>query len=130
MSLGLRVWRNLWEDSSESKEFWGLWRDKPLFYVAGFPCKAFSTLRHRTKLLRDKEARPFYGVRARIADLQPVISVLENVGGLKRAPCCQMSERERERERERREERESERERERKRERKRMGERDGEDDYP
>lgn len=43
-------------------------------YVAGFPCKAFSRLRHKTELLQDEEAKQFFAVRDTIKDLRPRVA--------------------------------------------------------
>lgn len=49
---------------------------KVALYVAGFPCKAFSNLRHRTEWLEDKEARQFYMVRDCVKRVQPPAACL------------------------------------------------------
>ena len=53
-------------------------------YVAGFPCKAFSMLNCRSRLLKERTARPFAGVLRHMRECQPQVSVLENVLGIKR----------------------------------------------
>lgn len=40
-------------------------------YVAGFPCKAFSALRHMSGWLQDEQAKQFYGVVNNIRVVQP-----------------------------------------------------------
>ncbi len=42
------------------------------FYIAGFPCKAFSKLRHITAWLEDSEARQFYACVDAIKELEPI----------------------------------------------------------
>ena len=54
-------------------------------YVAGFPCKPFSLLRgHRTTLLKDPQAKPFYAVIKTLKAKSPRVAVLENVSGILR----------------------------------------------
>ena len=53
-------------------------------YVAGFPCKAFSMLNTRSRLLKERTARPFFGVLKSLQAAKPHVAVLENVGGIKR----------------------------------------------
>jgi site-specific DNA-cytosine methylase len=54
-------------------------------YVAGFPCKPFSMLRaHKTKLLKEPTAKPFFAVLDTLKARQPQVAVLENVSGMKR----------------------------------------------
>jgi site-specific DNA-cytosine methylase len=53
-------------------------------YVAGFPCKAFSLLNSKSKLLKEPTARPFLGVLRTLRACHPAVAVLENVIGLKR----------------------------------------------
>lgn len=45
-----------------------------LAYVCGFPCKAFSALRHTSQWLKDDAAKPFYYCRDTIRSLQPPAS--------------------------------------------------------
>ena len=52
-------------------------------YCCGFPCKAFSLLRrHKTKLLREASAKPFFAVLRVIRHHMPLVAVLENVKGI------------------------------------------------
>ena len=52
-------------------------------YVAGFPCKPFSSLRrHSTRLMREETAKPFFEVRRMISHHRPKVAVLENVMGI------------------------------------------------
>lgn len=64
----------------------------PGLYVAGFPCKAFSALRHKTQLMDDPEARQFFEVRNTIKSQQPGVAVLENVGGIQKVMTSVMKE--------------------------------------
>jgi site-specific DNA-cytosine methylase len=57
---------------------------KRAIYVAGFPCKAFSSLRHETLWMEDPEAKQFYKVTSAIKESQPRLAILENVKGLKK----------------------------------------------
>jgi site-specific DNA-cytosine methylase len=53
-------------------------------YVAGFPCQPFSMLRrHRTRLMREPQALPFFAVVDTIKAKLPQVAVLENVRGIK-----------------------------------------------
>ena len=64
-------------------------------YVAGFPCKAFSRLRAKTKGLKDPQARQFFGVCRAIKDTAPKATWLGDslnrdkcaVGWFAVAPC-------------------------------------------
>jgi len=51
-------------------------------YVAGFPCKDFSTLNHERPCLDGPHSGVFYGVVRYIAEHEPRVFVLENVKGL------------------------------------------------
>lgn len=53
-------------------------------YCAGFPCKAFSLLNSKSRLLAEASARPFWGVLATIREACPPLVILENVVGLRR----------------------------------------------
>ena len=55
-----------------------------VLYTAGFPCKAFSSLRAETRLLKDKEARQFYQVCEEMEHLAPKVMILENVLGIRK----------------------------------------------
>lgn len=63
-------------------------QDVPLpphdLYVCGFPCQPFSTLHHKTKLLREAKAKPFRAMLTTIRNARPVVAVLENVPGIMR----------------------------------------------
>lgn len=53
-------------------------------YVAGFPCKPFSTLHTGTALLQEREAKAFKATVRHLKKSQPVCFVLENVMGIRR----------------------------------------------
>lgn len=48
-----------------------------MLYFAGFPCKAFSRLRHVSLLLRDPQAKQFFEVIRTVRRVKPVVSCLE-----------------------------------------------------
>ena len=53
-------------------------------YVCGFPCTPFSALRHhKSRLLREAAAKPFFEVLAVLRKNQPKLAVLENVIGIR-----------------------------------------------
>ena len=56
-----------------------------MMYFAGFPCKAFSKLRHVSLLLRDPQAKQFFEVIRTVRRLKPVASCLE---ALLLISCC------------------------------------------
>ncbi len=51
-------------------------------YVCGFPCKPFSSLRCKSRYLRDPQARPFFAMLRTLRQCLPALAVLENVPGL------------------------------------------------
>jgi site-specific DNA-cytosine methylase len=53
-------------------------------YVCGFPCKPFSALRHRSRLLRERDARPFFAMFSTLRQALPQLAILENVLGIRR----------------------------------------------
>lgn len=53
-------------------------------YVAGFPCKPFSSLHHGSQLLKEKQAKPFFAVIKTLKTMRPAAAVLENVKGIAR----------------------------------------------
>ena len=53
-------------------------------YVCGFPCTPFSTLRHhRTRLLKEDAAKPFFCILRVLRERKPKLAVLENVMGIR-----------------------------------------------
>ena len=53
-------------------------------YCSGFPCTPFSMLHHRTKLLRDSNARQFFASTRTLHHCRPAVAIFENVLGAKR----------------------------------------------
>ena len=54
-------------------------------YICGFPCTPFSYLRrHKTRLLRESAAKPFFKVRDVLRERQPPLAILENVLGIEK----------------------------------------------
>jgi site-specific DNA-cytosine methylase len=51
-------------------------------YVIGFPCKPFSRLHHRSKLLAEREAKPFFAMLLTLKTKKPPLAILENVQGI------------------------------------------------
>ena len=64
-------------------------------YLAGFPCKAFSSLRWVSEFLNDEAAKPFFGVKNNMEVARPIVTwpmfpqiyslqigILENVKGI------------------------------------------------
>ena len=53
-------------------------------YVCGFPCTPYSLLRrHKTKLMREPAAKPFWKMLELLRERKPRLAVLENVMGIK-----------------------------------------------
>ncbi|CAE8707977.1 unnamed protein product [Polarella glacialis] len=53
-------------------------------YITGFSCKPFSSLRHGTKLLREKEAQVFFATVRYLKTKRPLLFIFENVLGMRR----------------------------------------------
>ena len=54
-------------------------------YVCGFPCTPYSLLRrHKTKLMREPAAKPFWKVLELLRERKPRLAILENVMGIKK----------------------------------------------
>ena len=53
-------------------------------YIVGFPCTPFSRLHHGSRLLKEQNAKPFYGILRFLQTSKPYIAVLENVEGISR----------------------------------------------
>ena len=52
-------------------------------YVCGFPCTPFSILRrHKSRLLREAAAKPFFKILEVLRERKPALAVLENVIGI------------------------------------------------
>ena len=53
-------------------------------YCSGFPCTPFSMLHHRTKLLRDSNARQFFASTRTLHHCRLAVAIFEHVLGAKR----------------------------------------------
>jgi site-specific DNA-cytosine methylase len=53
-------------------------------YIAGFPCKPYSMLHHKTKLMKEKTAKPLFAILKLLRTSGPAAAVLENVKGISR----------------------------------------------
>jgi site-specific DNA-cytosine methylase len=53
-------------------------------YIAGFPCKPYSMLHHKTKLMKEKTAKPLFAILKLLRTSGPAVAVLENVKGISR----------------------------------------------
>ncbi len=54
-------------------------------YINGFPCTPYSLLRrHRTKLMREKAAKPYFKLLEVLRTKRPAMAILENVLGIRK----------------------------------------------